>query len=133
METLSSGNWFSVSESIQKLNISRKTLYRWIKNGKVTTEKRGQNRLIWIDDVTPDVTDTVEDTTQTAQTTQGVTGDSDMTQRIQYFRDKCDRLEIELSEQSKRHDTIILQMSQQNQLLLDQLSKSKNKPFWKFW
>jgi len=34
-----------------------------------------------------------------------------------------------LSEQRQRHDTIILKMTDQNQLLLE----SVRKPFWRFW
>ena len=155
METISSGNWFSVNESVEKLKVSRKTLYRWIKEGKINTQKRGKNRFVWIDDVTSNVTfgvsDTVNDTTNntndtpddtvndtndtvndTNQTTQG---HDDLTQQIHYFRDKCDRLEIELSDTRKRHDTIIMKMTEEKQMLLDEFSRTKNqtKPFWKFW
>ena len=149
METINSGNWFSVNESVEKLKISRKTLYRWIKEGKINTQKQGKNRLVWIDDVTPNdtlsVSDTIDDTTNntddtpddTVNDTNDTVNDTNnyLTQQVQYFRDKCDRLEIELSDTRKRHDTIILKMTEEKQMLLDEFSQTKNqtKPFWKFW
>ena len=41
--------WYSVNEALQILDISRKTLYDWIKSEKITSKKEGKKRLIWID------------------------------------------------------------------------------------
>ena len=56
-------------------------------------------------------------------------------EQLDYFKSKVEVLEREkndlvlsMQEQVKRHDTIVMQLSQQNQLLLD-----KPRPFWKFW
>jgi len=122
METVTGGDWFGVNDAIKHLDISRKTLYKWIKDGKLTSEKREQKRFIWIDDVT----ETLKETKKNTGTKQG---DSNLNEQVEYFKNKVDALELELSEQRKRHDAIILQMTQQNQLLLAQASK----PFWKFW
>ena len=37
------------NEALQILDISRKTLYDWIKSEKITSKKEGKKRLIWID------------------------------------------------------------------------------------
>ena len=49
METEGNNDWYSVNEALQILDISRKTLYDWIKNEKITNKKEGKKRLIWID------------------------------------------------------------------------------------
>ena len=54
---------------------------------------------------------------------------TELQNQVQYFKDRCDKLETDLREQSMRHGTTIFQIIQQNQLLLEQ----GRKPFWKFW
>ena len=50
--------------------------------------------------------------------------------QLDYFKERVAVLELEMNEQKKRHDTILLKMTDQNQLLLQQSSK---KPFWRIW
>ena len=50
--------------------------------------------------------------------------------QLDYFKERVAVLELEMNEQKKRHDTILLKMTDQNQLLLQQ---SSMKPFWKIW
>ena len=50
--------------------------------------------------------------------------------QLEYFKERVAVLELEMNEQKKRHDTILLKMPDQNQLLLQQSSK---KPFWRIW
>ena len=50
--------------------------------------------------------------------------------QLDYFKERVAVLELEMNEQKKRHDTILLKMTDQNQLLIQQSSK---KPFWKIW
>ena len=50
--------------------------------------------------------------------------------QLEYFKERVAVLELEMNEQKKRHDTILLKMTDQNQLLLQQSSK---KPFWRIW
>ena len=98
VETSGNGKWCSVTETLSILGISRKTLYQRLKDEKLISKKTGKNRFFWIDDVTEIFTETQRETKET------------------------------LPKQVKRHDTIVMQLSQQNQLLLD-----KPRPFWKFW
>ena len=50
--------------------------------------------------------------------------------QLEYFKERVSVLELEMNEQKKRHDTILLKMTDQNQLLLQSINK---KPFWQFW
>ena len=126
METENNGNWYSISDSLQKLNVSRRTLYDRINKDELITKKEGRNRLVWVDD-------TVEVDTST-YTKQNVDLVKELRSQLEYFKTKVMNLESqlneyhqELSQQRQRTDTIILKMTDQNQLLLE------SKPFWKFW
>ena len=88
--------------------------------------RKGRNRLVWLDD-------TVEVDTST-YTKQNVDLVKELRSQLEYFKTKVMNLESqlneyhqELSQQRQRTDTIILKMTDQNQLLLE------SKPFWKFW
>ena len=123
METENNGNWYSISDS---LNVSRRTLYDRINKDELITKKEGRNRLVWLDD-------TVEVDTST-YTKQNVDLVKELRSQLEYFKTKVMNLESqlneyhqELSQQRQRTDTIILKMTDQNQLLLE------SKPFWKFW
>ena len=126
METETNGNWYSITDSLQKLNVSRRTLYDRINRDELITKKEGRNRLVWLDD-------TVEVDTST-YTKQNVDLVKELRSQLEYFKTKVMNLESqlneyhqELSQQRQRTDTIILKMTDQNQLLLE------SKPFWKFW
>ncbi|MAG87381.1 MAG: hypothetical protein CMB97_08465 [Flavobacteriaceae bacterium] len=129
MDTVSdNGNWYSVVESLEKLSVSRGTLYDWIRKEELNTKKDGKNRLVWIDD------SIIQKSTKPS-----TNENSELKSQIVYFRNKVDKLETELSEQRNRHDSIILTLSQQNQLLLHQQNQlllqneKEKKPFWSRW
>ena len=126
METENNGTWYSIRDSLQKLNVSRRTLYDRINKDELISKKQGRNRLVWLDD-------TVEVDTST-YTKQNVDLVKELRSQLEYFKTKVMNLESqlneyhqELSQQRQRTDTIILKMTDQNQLLLE------SKPFWKFW
>ena len=127
METETNGKWYSITDSLEKLNVSRRTLYDRINRDELITKKEGRNRLVWLDD-------TVEVDTNT-YTKQNGNIVKELKSQLEYFKTKVQDLELriteqnhELSENRQRTDTIILKMTDQNQLLLD-----SRKPFWKFW
>jgi len=138
-ETNGNGKWCSVTETLSILGISRKTLYQRLKDEKLISKKNGKNRFFWIDDVTETFTETFTETQRETKETLPKQGDMNVVTQLQeqldYFKSKVEVLEREkndlvlsMQEQVKRHDTIVMQLSQQNQLLLD-----KPRPFWKFW
>ena len=122
------GNWYSVAEALKKLNVSRNTLYGKIKADQINSKKEGKYRFVWIDDETDLFSDLFSNQTS-AHTNTNTDREKDLEQRLSYFMDKVDSLELELSKTRERHDTIIALITEQNQMLL----QGAKKPFWKFW
>ena len=129
-DTNNNGNWYSVADALKKLNVSRNTLYSKIKTNQINNKKEGKYRFVWIDDETDLFSDLFSNQTN-AHTNINTNTDrgKDLEQRLSYFMDKVDSLELELSKTRERHDTIIARITEQNQMLL----QSARKPFWKFW
>ena len=122
MDTLDTSNWYSIVDSLDKLNISRGTLYKKIEREEFTTKKEGKNRFVWIDDA---VMKNQEESINYKN------DDKEAHSQVRYLRARVEKLEVELFEERKRHDTIILSLTEQNQLLLHQ--NTPKKPFWQFW
>ena len=122
MDTLDTSNWYSIVDSLDKLNISRGTLYKKIEREEFTTKKEGKNRFVWIDDA---VMKNQEESIKYKD------NDKEAHSQVRYLRARVEKLEVELFEERKRHDTIILTLTEQNQLLLHQ--NTQKKPFWRFW
>ena len=127
-DTKDNGNWYSVADALKKLNVSRNTLYGKIKADQINSKKEGKYRFVWIDDETDLFSDLFSNQTS-AHTNTNTDREKDLEQRLSYFMDKVDSLELELSKTRERHDTIIARITEQNQMLL----QSARKPFWKFW
>ena len=125
-DTNNNGNWYSVADALKKLNVSRNTLYSKIKTNQINNKKEGKYRFVWIDDETNLFSDLFSNQTNAHTNTDR---EKDLEQRLSYFMDKVDSLELELSKTRERHDTIIARITEQNQMLL----QSARKPFWKFW
>jgi len=121
METSDNGSWYSITEALERLNVSRRTLYDRINKEELTAKKEGRNRFVWLDDTIE--TSTIRHTKQSKDVIK------QLELRLEYFQNRVETLELELSGQRQRHDTIILRMTDQNQLLLE----SVRKPFWRFW
>ena len=129
-DTKDNGNWYSVADALKKLNVSRNTLYGKIKADQINSKKEGKYRFVWIDDETDLFSDLFSNQTNAHTNTNTNTDrEKDLEQRLSYFMDKVESLELELSKTRERHDTIIARITEQNQMLL----QSARKPFWKFW
>ena len=122
MNTLDTSNWYSIVDSLDKLNISRGTLYKKIEREEFTTKKEGKNRFVWIDD-------SVMKKNQESYI-KYKDDNKEVHSQVRYLRARVEKLEVELVEERKRHDTIILTLTEQNQLLLHQ--NTQKKPFWQF-
>ena len=144
--------YYTVDEACEILKISRRTLYHWLKKGKFKSKKEGKNRLILlsgdstIEDIFPNAqtTQTDSQTTQNnSQTTQ--TNQNDMVGAIKQLEVEVDRLKTqnellhtelfemrkEMTEASKRHDTIVMQLSNTINEQQFKLQKSEPIPIWK--
>ena len=127
-DTNNNGNWYSVAEALKKLNVSRNTLYGKIKSNQISSKKDGKYRFVWINHET-DLFDKQTNADTNTDTNTNVNREKDLEQRLTYFMDKVDSLELELSKTRARHDTIIARITEQNQMLL----QGARKPFWKIW
>ena len=124
METNGIGDWYSITDALGRLNVSRRTLYDRINKGELQSKKGGKYRFVWVDSAFDMYHETYTDKNGSHRNIL-----NELRNQVQYFKDRCEKLETDLREQSMRHGTTIFQIIQQNQLLLEQ----GRKPFWKFW
>ena len=118
-ETLSAYNFFQ--GEIKNLNPVYGVLPYELIN-PLFTDYSDKNRFVWIDDA---VMKNQEESIKYKN------DDKEAHSQVRYLRARVEKLEVELFEERKRHDTIILSLTEQNQLLLHQ--NTPKKPFWQFW
>ena len=128
-------NYYSVNEALEILNISRATLYAKINTNELLSKKVDKRRFVYIDeevklkylsDYFDDCsTEQSNHTTEQSGHTTEQTEDGRLLDEIEYFKSKTIALEEELAkvrmerekvinqkeEASKRHDTIVMQLS----------------------
>ena len=123
MKTNGIGDWYPITETLDKLNISLRTLYERISKGELKYKKDGKHRFVWIDD-------TVDLGNKTYTNTTG-TQESDIIKelinQVEYFKSQVEELETALQEQSLKHNTTIFKIINQNQTLMERAKK----PFWR--
>ena len=128
METRGDSRWYSVNEALEKLNISRKTLYDWINSEKITSKKEGKKRLVWINLESDDFG--VSPPTHTAPHKDKQLGD--LKEQLEYFKKQTEMLQGQLAEQSQRHDVIVMKLSTTIETQQLQLQEAHTHiPFWK--
>lgn len=120
-----SEEWLTIPEVADRLNVTERTVRRYISNGRFQTKMDGKRKLIFIDDSMTDVSDDINENNY----------DNDIDTVIEMQREEINRLHklledaLEDARQAKeRSDTIVLQLTQQveqltgqNQLLLEDL------------
>ena len=136
-------NWYTVNEALDILGISRRTLYDRMDADKLESKKEGKNRMIWIDD---DVKENSAVPVRGARTDSHTDSHTDetvklLTEHLEYFRKQTEMLQgqlseqtQQLSEQSQRHDTIMLKMTnaiENQQLQLQEVQNQQSVGFWK--
>jgi excisionase family DNA binding protein len=101
----------TLQEACQRLGKSETTLRRWIKTGKLKAELvEGKY------EIDPDEIERLVDDYAVAENAQSVEADlrqEEMTRQMTRQEEEIEFLRRELSEQSKRHDLIVMQFSQQ--------------------
>ena len=122
MKTNGIGDWYPITETLDKLNISLRTLYERISKGELKYKKDGKHRFVWIDD-------TIDLGNKTYTGTNG-TQESDIIKelinQVEYFKNRVEEPETALKEQSLKHNTTIFQIINQNQTLMERAKKH----FW---
>ena len=122
--TSQESGWYSVKEACQILDISRRTLYDRIEFKKIDTKKEGKRRLVWLHLLLHTTSQTQESPLESSF---DIDRAKELEQNLKYFRDKCDRLEIQISEQSTRHDAVVLKLSntiERQQLMIGESKSS---------
>ena len=133
-------NYHTVTDALEILNLSRATLYSKISNNTLKSEKIGKYRFIYIDEEVRQehlsVKHSVEQTKQTDQRVDEQTIDL-LRGELEYFKKQNESLQTQLAEKelnqaeaSKRHDTIVMELTTtiNNQQL--QLQESKSVSLW---
>ena len=106
--------WLLATDACEILGISKSTLYRRIKQGKIESRQEGERKTFCLIDVP----------NETKQVSDGTTGSMELLKQIrdenEYLRQELDArkqevaaLQKKLSERSQRQDTIILQLTRQ--------------------
>ena len=112
----------TVKEFMEKYDVTRRTVYRWIEDGEVQAQKIGGK---WY------VEDMKKDDNSGAKNYENIGNDKtvekelrqqikSLTGEIEYLRQENTELRQNVSEMQKRHDTIVLSLSKQ-------LSEEKKK------
>ena len=116
------GDWYSITETLDKLNISRRTLYDRINKGELESTKDEKYRFVWIDA-------TVMGNEMCTDTNEKQENDivKELINQVEYFKSKVEKLETDLREQRLRHSTTIFKIINQNQMLI----RGVKKPFWR--
>lgn len=106
-------NWQELTQACITLGVSKRTLYRWIKQGKVKERIIDNMRQILVSEI-----DTMSK------------NDTDKDKLIDQLKSEIDYLRKELSESRERSDSIIMTMTKQIEDQRLMLTEAK-KPFWK--
>ena len=128
-------NYYTVKDALEKLNIGRSTLYSKINEDSIKSEKIGKNRYIYIDDaVCSEHTSDRYSIRQDEQTNRT----RDLIEQLEYFKNQVNTLQSQLAEQalqyteeSKRHDTIVMEMQSTINSQQLRLEEGKSVSFFK--
>ncbi len=120
-----SENWVTVSQACDIYGVSRRTVSRWIKQGKVQSKLDNNRRLVLV---------TEEGHTGTSEGHDDSDMSQDMSQQalVEQLQTEVEYLRGELQQSRERSDTIILQLTRQ----LDQsqrLLEHHQEPWYRRW
>ena len=98
--TSQESGWYSVKEVYRILGFSRRRLYNKIESKKIDTKKEGKRRLVWLHLPSHITSHTTSQTQESPlESSFDIDRAKELEQNLKYFRDKCDRLEIQISAQ----------------------------------
>ena len=125
----SEGKWYSITDALDVMGISRGTLYDRIKKSKLESKKEGKNRWVWIDTSTEMFDNTYDGSYKNTNGSQSNIV-KELRDQVTYWKNQVEQKDKDLREQSIRHDATIFRILDQNQSLLE---AKKSTPFWQFW
>ncbi len=127
-----SQKWVIMSQACLILGVSRRTLTRWVKQGKIESKLDGNRRLILVSQAEKDMSHDGSEVRQDV---------SDMSQQAlidqlksenQYLKEENEYFRNELKETKERSDTIIMSLTKQleNQRLALAEHKEQDRGVW---
>jgi len=120
-------DWITVSEAARRCRRSDRRIREWIAEGKIEAKKQGKKWIISAEDL---------QRFSEVYTVRPPHEKDDRDRLIEQLQKENEFLKQELSEASRRSDTIILQLTQQlqsQQKSLEDMRQKQRKPFWKRW
>jgi predicted transcriptional regulator len=129
--------WVTVSEASRLLDVTERTIQRYIKENKYPSQLKNGRRYILLD-LSEDLINGLKDSGNVVTEKEDITTDlmkdkliDKMESEIEYLREELSKTREELDQSRQRSDTIILQLTrqfeQQTMLLEDMRNKSS---FW---
>jgi excisionase family DNA binding protein len=116
----------TVNEFIKKYEVSRRTVYRWIEDGKLPATKMGDR---WDISNDIDIDNVISDTNQLM---------TELRQQIAQLKTENEYLRQELSQERQRHDeaqkqsnTIIMQLTKQLEQQTLMLEDMRHRSIWR--
>lgn len=136
--------WFSVKEACEILDVSRRTIYNWINNEKISSKTENKHRFVWLHFNEDSKVNVSSENTYTNTHTDAYTEHTDshadvqfndkmvdtLQKDLEYFKSKCDKLEDQIADQSKRHDAVVLRLSGTIESQQLQLAEANTLTFW---
>ena len=119
--------WITVAEAARRCRRSDRRIREWIAEGKIDAKKQGRKWIISAEDL--------QRFSELSSVKPPYEKD-DKDKLIEQLQKENEFLREELSEASRRSDTIILQFTQQlqsQQKLLEDMRQEQHTPFWKKW
>ena len=116
--------WHTVTQACKVLGISKRTLWRWVGQGRIKSKMEGRRRMVLIaaehlvsaedsaTSVDDTVTGTVDDTPRDTATAQAVLIDK-LESEVDYLRRQLEETTARYEEGRQRQDTIIMQLTRQ--------------------
>lgn len=123
------GKWYSITDALDIMGISRGTLYTRINKGELKSKKSGKNRFLWIDTSTEMFNNTSDSSYKNINGSQSNIV-KELREQVIYWKSQVEQKDKDLREQSIRHDATIFRILDQNQNLLEAKTST---PFWQFW
>jgi len=124
-----------VSTYARKNNITPRTVYRWIKEGRIKAEKHFDRWMVVTDETSNGMKKADGDISQGMTSDDPiVTYDTDkdiliakLQEEVDYLRQELTQANQRYNEAHQRHDMIVAQLTQQNQLLLEDM---RHRSLW---
>lgn len=116
--------WITVRDAANLRQCAERTIIEWIKQGKLEAKKDGRRWLIRLDTSATTAADMPQDADLVGILKAEL---QEKNEQISKLQEQLEKVRQDAADASERHDTILLQMTRQNQLLLE----DKSQPWYR--